>query len=92
MSSGEFHPVSWMAGMTDDEGAYRAHSFFADMRGVREFEEGFEKLGPQMFGFSDGQSEAPKVNQNQKLRPYFNARYLDHGSEGERVLLGQQGD
>ena len=61
MSSGEFHPVSWMAGMTDDEGAYRAHSFFADMRGVREFEEGYEKLGPQMFGFSDGQSEAPKV-------------------------------
>ena len=62
MSSGEFHPVSWMAGMTDDEGAYRAHSFFADMRGVREFEEGYEKLGPQMFGVSNGQSEAPKVD------------------------------
>merc|ERR1719242_2219590 len=38
MSAGDFHPVSWMAGMTDDEGAARAHSFFADMRGIREFE------------------------------------------------------
>ena len=27
----------------------------------REFEESFEKLGPLMFGFHDGQSEAPKI-------------------------------
>ena len=51
--SGEFHPPSWMVGITDDEG-----SFFAIMRGVREFEDGYEKLGLKMFGFSDGQSEA----------------------------------
>ena len=31
------------------------------MKGVREFEEQFEKLGPLMFGLHDGQSEAPKV-------------------------------
>ena len=43
--SGEFHPPSWMVGITDDEG-----SFFAIMRGVREFEDGYEKLGLKMFG------------------------------------------
>ena len=31
------------------------------MRGVREFEEKFETLGPLMFGLADGQSEAPKI-------------------------------
>ena len=61
MTAGEFKAVPWMAGMTDDEGAYRAHSFFNDMRGVREFEENYEKYGPMMFGLHDGQSEAPKV-------------------------------
>ena len=39
----------------------RGHTFFADMRGVREFEEKFETLGPLMFGLADGQSEAPKI-------------------------------
>ena len=39
----------------------RGHAFFADMRGVREFEEKFETLGPLMFGLADGQSEAPKI-------------------------------
>ena len=32
------------------------------MKGVREFEEQFEKLGPLMFGLHDGHSEAPKVS------------------------------
>ena len=40
---------------------HRGHAFFADMRGVREFEEKFETLGPLMFGLADGQSEAPKI-------------------------------
>ena len=39
----------------------RGQAFFADMRGVREFEEKFETLGPLMFGLADGQSEAPKI-------------------------------
>ena len=92
MSAGDFHPVSWMAGMTDDEGAARAHSFFADMRGIREFEEEYEKYGPLMFGFSDGQSEAPKVGFTNDPSTTYNFYTLDHGPEGERVLLGQQGD
>ena len=62
--------MAWMAGMTDDEGAYRAHSFFNDMPGVREFEENFEKYGPLMFGLHDGQSEAPKV-MAQKVREFY---------------------
>ena len=70
MSAGEFHPVPWMAGLTDDEGAYRAHAFFNDMRGVREFEENFDKFGPLMFGLHDGQSEAPKI-MAQKVREFY---------------------
>jgi hypothetical protein len=59
------HPLSiylslW-SGLTDDEGAARGTAFFADMAGVREFEENFEKYGPLMFGLHDGQSEAPKI-------------------------------
>ena len=34
MTAGEFHHVDWLAGMTDDEGAYRAHAFWDDMRGM----------------------------------------------------------
>ena len=33
------------------------------MKGVREFEEQYEKLGPLMFGLHDGHSEAPKVSE-----------------------------
>ena len=47
--------------MTDDEGAGRGATFFSDMAGVRDFEENFEKIGPLLFGFHDGQSEAPKI-------------------------------
>ena len=48
-------------GITDDEGATRGAALFADMAGVRDFEENFEKYGPLMFGLHDGQSEAPKI-------------------------------
>ena len=45
----------------EEEYDCRGHAFFADQRGVREFEEKFETLGPLMFGLADGQSEAPKI-------------------------------
>jgi len=61
MTTGGFQHLPWIVGITDDEGADRGHAFFADMRGVREFEEKFETLGPLMFGLADGQSEAPKI-------------------------------
>ena len=50
-----------MIGITDDEGATRGSVFFNDMAGVREFEEKFDRIGPMIFGFHDGQSEAPKI-------------------------------
>ncbi len=62
MTSSNFQHVPWITGITDDEGAFRASTFFADMKAVREFEEEFEKYGPLMFGLHDGQSEAPKIN------------------------------
>ena len=77
MTAGEFQPVAWMAGMTDDEGAYRAHAFWADMKGVREFEESFEKFGPMMFGLHDGQSEAPKVMAQKVKEFYWGAKELE---------------
>ena len=61
MTTGGFQHLPWIVGITDDEGANRAHAFFSDARGVREFEEQFEKLGPLMFGLADGQSTAPKI-------------------------------
>ena len=77
MTAGEFHPVDWMAGLTDDEGALRAHAFFADMKGVREFEDSFEKLGPMMFGLHDGQSEAPKVMAGKVKQFYWADKEID---------------
>ena len=77
MTAGEFHHLDWMAGLTDDEGAYRAHAFWADMRGVREFEESFEKFGPMMFGLHDGQSEAPKVMAQKVKEFYWGAKELE---------------
>ena len=59
MTSGNFQHIPWIVGVTDDEGATRASAFFADMAGVKEFEDKFEKFGPLMFGFHDGQFEAP---------------------------------
>lgn len=61
MTTARFQHLPWIIGITDDEGANRAHAFFSDARGVKEFEARFEELGPLMFGLGDGQSEAPKV-------------------------------
>ena len=63
--------------MTSDEGAYKAMPFFSDMAGVREFEEQFEKLGPLMFGFHDGQCEAPKVMAKRVKDFYWGDKPLD---------------
>ena len=47
------------------------------MKGVREFEEQYEKLGPLMFGLHDGHSEAPKVGAPQKCQKFnVNKTYL----------------
>jgi len=70
MTSGGFQHIPWIAGLTDDEGAFKGSTFIADMKGVREFEEQYEKLGPLMFGLHDGMSEAPKVNA-QRVRDYY---------------------
>ena len=61
MKAGSFQHVPWIAGLTDDEGAFKASAFFSDMKAVAEFNDQFEKLGPLVFGFHDGQTEAPKI-------------------------------
>jgi len=71
MRSGKFQRTSWLTGITDDEGAARASVFFADEEGVKEFETKFEKYGPLMFGFHDGQSEAPMMNAKKVKDHYF---------------------
>jgi len=71
MKSGKFQRTSWITGITDDEGATRAAPFFADDAGVKDFEEKFEKYGPLMFGFHDGQSEAPMMNAKKVKDHYF---------------------
>jgi len=61
ITSGNFQHVPYITGVTDDEGSLRGSTFFSDPAGVNEFQEKFETLGPLMFGFHDGQSEAPKI-------------------------------
>ena len=78
MSSGNFQHIPWIVGVTDDEGATRSAAFFADMAGVKEFEDKFEKYGPLMFGFHDGQSEAPKVMAKKVKDFYLGDKPMDH--------------
>lgn len=77
MREGNFQHIPYITGITDDEGATRASAFFSDMSGVREFEEDFEKLAPLMFGFHDGQSEAPKVMSKKVKDFYWAEKSLD---------------
>jgi len=77
MTSGNFQHIPWIVGVTDDEGATRAAAFFADMAGVKEFEDKFEKYGPLMFGFHDGQSEAPKVMAKKVKDFYLGEKPMD---------------
>ena len=53
------------------------------MRGVREFEEKFETLGPLMFGLADGQSEAPKI-MAKKVKPKTN----HYGLRWSQIMIG----
>ena len=77
MTSGGFQHIPWIAGLTDDEGAFKGATLIADMKGVREFEEQYEKLGPLMFGLHDGMSEAPKVNAQRVKDYYWGAAAID---------------
>jgi carboxylesterase type B len=84
MTSGNFQHIPWIAGLTDDEGAFKTSAFIADMKAVREFEEDFEKIGPYMFGLHDGQSEAPKVN-SQRVRDYYWGEVIEKDNVGKLV-------
>merc|ERR1719491_2753501 len=77
MTSGNFQHVPWITGITDDEGATRTYAFFADLAGVREWEERFAELGPLMFGLHDGQSEAPKIMASKVRDFYFGSLPLE---------------
>ena len=77
MTSGGFQHIPWIAGLTDDEGAFKGATLIADMKGVHEFEEQYEKLGPLMFGLHDGMSEAPKVNAQRVKDYYWGAAAID---------------
>lgn len=79
MKQGSFQHVPWMVGVTDDEGAFKVSALMADMKAVKEFEDQFEKLGPYMFGFHDGQCEAPKI-QAQKIKDYYWSGELDENN------------
>ena len=51
------------------KGAFKASAFFGARESeshIKEFNEKYEMLGPLMFGFHDGQTEAPKI-QAQKV-------------------------
>jgi len=85
MTTARFQHIPWIVGITDDEGALRAHTFFSDMRGVREFEEKFETLGPLMFGLGDGQSEAPKI-MAKKVKDFYWGEH-DLGEETATSLV-----
>ena len=65
MKRGGHSHVPWIVGITDDEGAFKASALMHDLKSLREIESDFEKLGPMVFGFHDGQCEAPKIHANQ---------------------------
>ena len=58
---------------------------FSDPAGVVDFEENFEKYGPLMFGFHDGQAEAPKVMAKKVKDFYLRDKKLDQESAGNLV-------
>jgi carboxylesterase type B len=71
MKEGNFQHVPWIVGLTDEEGAFKASAMFHDMNSLDEFQDQFEKLGPLMFGFHDGQCEAPKIQAQRVNRIYL---------------------
>jgi len=85
MTSGNFQHIPWIVGLTDDEGATRSAAFFADPAGVVDFDENFDKYGPLMFGFHDGQAEAPKVMAKKVKDFYLGDKRMDQESAGNLV-------
>jgi len=85
MRAGSFQPIPWVVGITDDEGADRAHSLFSNMKAVKEYEEDFDKIGPLMFGLTDGQSEAPKIMAKRVKDFYWADSELGHDNVQELV-------
>lgn len=57
----------------------------SDPAGVVEFEENFEKFGPLMFGFHDGQAEAPKIMAKKVKDFYLGEARLGQDSAGNLV-------
>lgn len=50
---------------------------YHDMKSLNELQDQFEKLGPLLFGFHDGQSEAPKImSQRVKGTNFYLCIYL----------------
>ena len=41
-----------------------------DKKAIKEIEDEFERLGPYLFGFHDGQCEAPKIHAAQ-IKEYY---------------------
>ena len=70
MKEGSYTHVPWIVGITDDEGAFKASALMHDQKSIRELEEGFDRLGPYLFGFHDGQCEAPKIH-SQQIKDYY---------------------
>ena len=62
MKEGAYTHVPWITGITDDEGAFKASALMHDLKTLAEIEAEFERLGPMVFGFHDGQCEAPKIH------------------------------
>ncbi len=70
LKEGSYTHVPWITGITDDEGAFKASALMHDMKAMKELEQDFEKLGPLIFGFHDGQCEAPKIHAAQ-IKDYY---------------------
>ena len=70
MKEGSYTHVPWMVGITDDEGSFKASALLHDKKAIREIEDEFERLGPYLFGFHDGQCEAPKIHAAQ-IKEYY---------------------
>jgi len=70
MKEGSFSHVPWMVGITDDEGAFKVSALMHDKKAIKEIEDEYERLGPYLFGFHDGQCEAPKIHAAQ-IKEYY---------------------
>ena len=86
MKEGAYTHVPWIVGITDDEGAFKASAMFHDMKSFKEVEEEYEKLGPYIFGFHDGQCEAPKIHAYQ-IRDYYWGKEIDFADKDSKGYI-----